>query len=223
MSTVIFGAPSRIWTHDPLIMETHLVNLSLYHVCFQIRCSTSWAIRAIIGASDRIRTCIFHPLHYTVSKTAVIQRHYLWCSFWIRTSPTQFNETRLTVRHYGLKSIISVFSCTIEGIEPSFQTNVRYQAAHGIEPCFPPGFRRNRTGITSIVHVKIEILFSATLSKRFAPLSPLTPQKCPPFRRCIVYVKTEYPVFMRTPSTKERTDTFVGLFFCFSDLSSSFL
>ena len=111
-----------------------------------------------------------------------------WCSFWIRTSPTQFNETRLTVLHYGLKSIISVFSCTIEGIEPSFQTNVRYQAAHGIEPCFPPGFRRNRTGITSIVHVK-----------------------------------TEFSVFMRTPSTKERTDTFVGLFFCFSDLSSSFL
>ena len=134
--------------------------------------------------------------------------------------------------HYGLKSIISVFSCTIEGIEPSFQTNVRYQAAHGIEPCFPPGFRRNRTGITSIVHVKIESVFSYTIVGIEPTSSPFL---CRTWiistswtvllssRSYIVYVKTEFPVFVRTPSTKERTDTFVGLFFCFSDLSSSFL
>ena len=156
----------------------------------------------------------------------------MWCSFWIRTSPTQFNETRLTVLHYGLKSIISVFSCTIEGIEPSFQTNVRYQAAHGIEPCFPPGFRRNRTGITSIVHVKIESVFSYTIVGIEPTSSPFLYRTwiistswtvLLSSRSYIVYVKTEFPVFVRTPSTKERTDTFVGLFFCFSDLSSSFL
>ena len=134
--------------------------------------------------------------------------------------------------HYGLKSIISVFSCTIEGIEPSFQTNVRYQAAHGIEPCFPPGFRRNRTGITSIVHVKIESVFSYTIVGIEPTSSPFLYRTwiistswtvLLSSRSYIVYVKTEFPVFMRTLSTKERTDTFVSLFFCFSDLSSSFL
>ncbi len=95
----------------------------------QIRCSTSWAIRANFGASDRTWTCIFHSVTLYGFSPATIPRHY------------------------------SVFRCTTEGIEPSFQTNARYQAAHGIEPCFPPGFHRNRTGITSIVHVKIEILF----------------------------------------------------------------
>jgi hypothetical protein len=32
------------------------------------------------------------------------------------------------------------------------------------------------------------------------------------------HVKTEFSVFLRTPPTKERTDTFVSLFFCFSSI-----
>jgi hypothetical protein len=39
----------------------------------------------------------------------------------------------------------------------------------------------------------------------------------------LMYVKTEFSAFRRMLPTKERTDTFVSLFFCFSDLSSSFL
>jgi hypothetical protein len=37
-----------------------------------------------------------------------------------------------------------------------FSGRRQHQSSHGIEPYFPPGFHRNRTGYTNIVHVKTE-------------------------------------------------------------------
>ena len=59
----------------------------------------------------------------------MIPGHYFGALFGFEpVQPTEW--ARLTVLHYGLKSIISVFSYNTEGLEPSFTTMV----STGFEP-----------------------------------------------------------------------------------------
>lgn len=93
--------------------------------CLQGNCSTNWANTAIFGTSDRTRTCIFHPVTlYGLEDRDDTEALFLFSGALFGFEPVQPTKwARLTVLHYGLKSMWKQnFQCSEEHFQ---QRNTR--------------------------------------------------------------------------------------------------